>query len=169
MSATEAAEINQSTTAAQRAVIKSLHRYACLLHTEERYDEAEAEYRKVVRMDPDNGRYTLELGWTVFKNRSRLDEDRLDEAADWLDRAVDMLPTSAQAHYCQAVYYMAAGSADSSEAALKTALTHNPQHKLARRALDRIGSSRMKMAEERPAFLVNRFAEAVQAGAEGAR
>lgn len=130
------------------AVIRSLRRYACLLHVEERYEEAEEVFRKVVDLEPDNGRYTLELAWTVFKNRTRPPTDRLMEAAEWLLRAVRLMPNDPQVRYCNAVYFMEAGNVDRCESELKAALRTNPEHEPSKRALERIQTSRDRAAEE---------------------
>ncbi len=149
---------NGPTTDAQRAVLDSLHRYACLLHKEEKYEEAETAFRRVIELEPENPRFVLELGWTVFKNRQRLEADRLEQTRPWLEKAIALAPDSPRAHYCYAVFLMAVGDPNGTEDALRKALEVEPDHELAKNALDRLMKSKMKMAQERPAFLASPFA-----------
>jgi len=61
----------------------------------ERLDESVAYLKKALQIDPDNGSYLDSLGWAYYK------ENKLDLAADNLQRAADQLRTNGviQDHY----------------------------------------------------------------------
>ena len=100
------------------------------------YDDAERYLREAVIATPDNSKYWQALGWAVFQNvKARKEADRLEEAKDCWDKALELNEQSAQSHFYIALYYKAKDDKLHCRDALERALFIDPSHVDAKREM----------------------------------
>ncbi len=92
------------------------------------YSEAESHFREYSVLKPDDARGFLFLGWSLFQNRDKDLETRLEEARASFQRALKLDESNADAHYYLALYYKQAEDFDGVGKHLKKALKINPKH-----------------------------------------
>lgn len=92
------------------------------------YSEAESHFREYANLKPEDARGFLFLGWSLFQNRDRDLETRLEEARVAFERALKLDESSADAHYYMALYHKQREDFDSVGKCLKKALKADPRH-----------------------------------------
>jgi predicted CXXCH cytochrome family protein len=95
---------------------------AMLLNEQGRNDEAEKQFRTVIRLNPKIAEVYYSLGLLLAE-----DEKRLDEAAKVLGRATDLAPKNARIHYNRGLALQKLGRAAEAERELRLALDLAPR------------------------------------------
>lgn len=92
------------------------------------YSEAENHFREYASLKPDDARGYLFLGWSLFQNREKELEARLEEARGAFQRALQLDEANADAHYYLALYYKQREDFDNVGKHLKKALGIDEKH-----------------------------------------
>jgi tetratricopeptide (TPR) repeat protein len=102
-----------------------------------RFDEAEADLRRALRLHPSHGRAHLELGRVLFR------KGLADEASEHFRQAVEFQPDNARAHASLGDALNQAGDLAGARTVLERAVQLDPQdakaHHLLGRVYDRLG------------------------------
>ena len=114
---------------------KVLYHKGALLAKKGAFSQAEEFYRKAVEADPDNPRYQLQLGWSIFQNTSLPVAQRMADARRYLEAALKGDPKNPEANYYVARYWKEAGKPDLSKQHLEAALQYRENYVEAKREL----------------------------------
>ncbi len=86
------------------------------------FAEAENFFREACAARPDVARYWQSLGWAIFHNEERPEDNRLDEAARCYEKALQIDAEDAQTHYSVALLWKAKGEQTKARRALEKAI-----------------------------------------------
>jgi curved DNA-binding protein CbpA len=92
------------------------------------FADAESHFREYTNLKPDDARGYLYLGWSLFQNREKDLEERLEEAKGAFQRALKLDDESADGNYYLALYYKERGDFDGVAKFIKKALSLDPKH-----------------------------------------
>jgi curved DNA-binding protein CbpA len=92
------------------------------------YSEAESHFREYSVLKPEDARGFLFLGWSLFQNKEKDLETRLEEAKTSFQSALKLDDANADAHYYLALYFKQREDFDSVGKHLKKALKIDPKH-----------------------------------------
>lgn len=105
----------------------ALHQGKMLLNRRA-WSQAEAHFKQLTQLKPDDPRGFVFLGWCLFQNQDKPLETRMEEARVCFSRALKLDENNADVHYYLALYFKQKGSPDMVEKHLKKALSIDKNH-----------------------------------------
>jgi curved DNA-binding protein CbpA len=115
------------------------------------YSEAESHFREYSLLKPDDARGLLFLGWSLFQNKDKDLETRMEEARASFQKALKLDESNADAHYYLALYYKQNDDFDNVGKHLKKALRIDPKHVPSLRE-DRLLEMRAQVTPDQPSI-----------------
>jgi DnaJ-class molecular chaperone len=119
------------------------HRGALCLKRRD-FKQAHDFFAKAVELDPKQGRYHRNLGWTTFHDGSLPHKKRLDDARACYEKALSLDLGDAETHYFVAILYKETGDLDACEESLRKATEFKPGFVDAQRELRLLAMRRRK-------------------------
>lgn len=105
----------------------ALHQGKMLLNRRA-WGQAEAFFRQLVGLRPDDAMGWVLLGWSLFQNKEKDLNTRLEEARASFQKAIKLDETNADAHYYLALYYKELGNPDQVAKYIQATLELNRNH-----------------------------------------
>lgn len=99
------------------------------------YQEAEKFFAEATEARPDMARYWQSLGWAIFNNPKRPEDQRVENARKCFEKALDLDAEDAQTHYNVGLYWKAKGNPNRTKRALEKAIELKPDFIEAKREL----------------------------------
>jgi len=96
---------------------------------------AEACFKRATDLDPEYALYSLNLGWALFRNPARSDDERRDSARKHLERAVAHDAYNPDARFCFAQYWRDFGTREQYRRELEACLRCKEDHAKAKAEL----------------------------------
>ena len=113
----------------------AFHKGSVML-TKRSYAEAESYLQEAVRVSPNVARFWQSLGWAIYQNvEARTDADRLEEARDCWEEALELNESDYTSLYYLALYWKAKDDSERCREALVAALRYKPNFIDAKREL----------------------------------
>ncbi len=117
----------EASRAIQEQAKIALHQGKMLLNRRA-WGQAETFFRQLVGLKPDEAMGHVLLGWSLFQNKEKDLNTRLEEARGSFQKAIKLDETNADAHYYLALYYKELGNADQVAKYIKATLELNRNH-----------------------------------------
>ncbi|MFT7625441.1 MAG: curved DNA-binding protein CbpA, partial [Myxococcota bacterium] len=115
------------------------------------YTGAERYFERAMALDPTRPIYALRLGWAIFRNTARPDNERAEVARPYLESAGARDAYNPEARYALAQFLKEFGSEEAYRRELEAVLRCDESHPRARRELEQLGAALQELRNRRAA------------------